>query len=166
MDTWVLDLNAFDPRSNPGQKNVRAQEAYLRQQQRNRLANIDYAPVRVRSSQNGGESHAGASFGSRMRKSSSHGAVESAPTRIISNNFPMELSWMPSERSGKGDDNLLGDGERKKKKGQARGVETFGAGMEKGHRSDKIQLSEAERRGRTQRRQGMRSGSKNTFRKM
>jgi ribosome biogenesis protein ENP2 len=48
-----------------------------------------------------------------------------------------------------------------------KGVERFGAGMEKGGEDPDMRvLSEQERSGRTQRRRGMRSGSKNAFRQM
>jgi len=46
-----------------------------------------------------------------------------------------------------------------------KGVERFGAGLEKGGEDPDMRLlSEQERRGRTKRRRGMRSGSKNAFR--
>ena len=54
----------------------------------------------------------------------------------------------------------------KGKEPRRKGVEVFGAGMEKGGEEPEVAMSEAERRGRTKRRQGMRSGSKNTFRRM
>ena len=57
-------------------------------------------------------------------------------------------------------------GKGKGKEPKRKGVEVFGAGMEKGGEEPGRQLSEAERTGRTKRRQGMRSGSKNTFRRM
>ncbi|KAI8986709.1 WD40-repeat-containing domain protein [Trametes punicea] len=57
-------------------------------------------------------------------------------------------------------------GKGKGKQPKRRGVETFGAGMERGGEEPEREMSEMERRGRTKRRQGMRSGSKNTFRKL
>lgn len=57
-------------------------------------------------------------------------------------------------------------GKGKGKEPRRKGVEVFGAGMEKGGEEPEVAMSEAERRGRTKRRQGMRSGSKNTFRRM
>ena len=47
-----------------------------------------------------------------------------------------------------------------------KGVETFGAGLEKGGPEPEVAMAESERKGRTQRRKGMRSGSKNAFRRM
>lgn len=60
-------------------------------------------------------------------------------------------------------------GRAQQKKGRdakRKGVQEFGAGMEKGGEEPDVEMSESERKGRTKRRQGMRSGSKNTFRKM
>lgn len=46
-----------------------------------------------------------------------------------------------------------------------KGVELFGAGMERGGERQ-VDVSDGDRRGRTERRKGVRSGSKNTFRKI
>ena len=89
----------------------------------------------------------------------------------------VEVSWVPapkSSRSGVGEDededSLVGGQHRKQKralKDTRKGVERFGAGMEKGGEDPNMRvLSEQERRGRSQRRRGMRSGSKNAFRQM
>ena len=69
----------------------------------------------------------------------------------------------PSRTNGRG---KRGSGKGKGKEPRRKGVEVFGAGMEKGGEEPEVAMSEAERRGRTKRRQGMRSGSKNTFRRM
>ena len=78
------------------------------------------------------------------------------------------VSWVPDPRSKlearaeKGGDMGRGGKPRKAPKG----VERFGAGMEKGGVDRNArELSEQERSGRTQRRRGMRSGSKNALRK-
>jgi ribosome biogenesis protein ENP2 len=94
----------------------------------------------------------------------------------------VEVSWVPTPGSsragaGPGDDEddedergLVGGRSRgkmraSKEKDVRKGVERFGAGMEKGGEDPNMRtLSEQERRGRTQRRRGMRSGSKNVFR--
>jgi ribosome biogenesis protein ENP2 len=89
----------------------------------------------------------------------------------------VEVSWVPapkSSRSGVGEDededSLVGGQQRRQKralKDTRKGVERFGAGMEKGGEDPNMRaLSEQERRGRSQRRRGMRSGSKNAFRQM
>jgi len=91
----------------------------------------------------------------------------------------VEVSWVPttsrSSRSdaaaGEDDDDDLVErrpGRNKRaSKDMRKGVERFGAGMEKGGEDPDMRvLSEQERSGRTQRRRGMRSGSKNAFRQM
>jgi len=52
-----------------------------------------------------------------------------------------------------------------RKKGKWKGMETFGAGLEKGI-EEVVDVAESERIGRTQRRKGVRSGSKNAFRRL
>ncbi|CAL1708845.1 unnamed protein product [Somion occarium] len=83
----------------------------------------------------------------------------------------MEISFIPQTSAMDDSDTEMGGARTlaSKKKGPERrkGVEVFGAGMEKGGQADAGRdLSENERRGRTHRRMGMRSGSKNTFRRM
>jgi ribosome biogenesis protein ENP2 len=72
------------------------------------------------------------------------------------------MSFVPSGRADS-------DDESKRKKKSARGVggrkvERFGAGMERGGREEE-DVKESERNGRTRRRTGVRSGSKNAFRR-
>lgn len=78
-----------------------------------------------------------------------------------------EISWVPTSSGGKGDslfDDGFGEGDVPKKGGKRKdGVEEFGAGMEKGGKSFD---ADSGRKGRTQRRTGIRSGSRNTFRQM
>jgi len=93
-------------------------------------------------------------------------------------NGSVEVSWVPttsrSSRSdaaaGEDDDDLVErrPGRNKRaSKDTRKGVERFGAGMEKGGEDPDMRvLSEQEWSGRTQRRRGMRSGSKNAFRQM
>jgi ribosome biogenesis protein ENP2 len=90
----------------------------------------------------------------------------------------VEVSWVPDPKSsrsdvpavGEDDEDLVGRQQRRQKralKDTRKGVERFGAGMEKGGEDPNMPvLSEQERRGRSQRRRGMRSGSKNAFRQM
>ena len=75
----------------------------------------------------------------------------------------MEMSFIPS---GTGDDDPERAAAQKKKKDVRKGVEVFGAGMERGVEEAKGEMSESERSGRKQRRKGMRSGSKNVFRQL
>ena len=84
-----------------------------------------------------------------------------------------EMTWVPSAGNGGIDpeDMLVPGGRGKSKKakeGKRRGVETFGAGLERGAvgvgDEGRRELSENERHGRSRRRSGVRSGSKNAFR--
>lgn len=74
----------------------------------------------------------------------------------------MIISYMPS--SSKSRDQKMGDNNDRKKdhKKKRAGVEYLGAGLERG--VERVELPESERKGRTHRRQGVRSGSKNAFR--
>jgi ribosome biogenesis protein ENP2 len=92
----------------------------------------------------------------------------------------VEVSWVPATKSSRSDASAMGEGEdedglvgrqqrRQKRalKDTRKGVERFGAGMEKGGEDPNLRvLSEQERSGRSHRRRGMRSGSKNAFRQM
>jgi ribosome biogenesis protein ENP2 len=93
----------------------------------------------------------------------------------------VEVSWVPALKSSRSDyptvgeggedeDDLVGRQQRRQKralKDTRKGVERFGVGMEKGGEDPNMRaLSEQERRGRSKRRRGMRSGSKNAFRQM
>ena len=91
----------------------------------------------------------------------------------------VEVSWVPAPKSsrsnvpageGEDEDDLVGGQQRRQKhalKDTRKGVERFGVGMEKGGEDPNMRtLSEQERRGRSQRRHGMRRGSKNAFRQM
>ena len=81
----------------------------------------------------------------------------------------METSWVPSPHQR--EDTATSSRERRHEKGKGKGkdkrkgVERFGMSLEKGGIDEKVDLSESQRRGRTQRRTGMRSGSKNVFRR-
>ncbi|KAH9171073.1 WD40-repeat-containing domain protein [Lactarius sanguifluus] len=116
-----------------------------------------------------------ASFGHR-RSTSARYRPESRPDGehvFHKSDGSVGVSWVPAPRSksdarvGKEDEDdlLVGRGGKPRKVRPPKGVERFGAGMEKGggDRSAR-ELSEQERSGRTQRRRGMRSGSKNTLR--
>ncbi len=84
----------------------------------------------------------------------------------------MEMTFIPKTSSlGADDDDDLAGGKTSQRKGKEKGpkrkgVEVFGAGMERGGVEPEVEMAESERSGRTKRRQGMRSGSKNTFRRM
>ncbi|KAG5654569.1 hypothetical protein H0H81_000094 [Sphagnurus paluster] len=167
------ELTKFDPRSRPGQKNVRVQEAYDRTRERNRLAgrtpNVNLVPLQART---GGARGAdkNATFGQRrMGPTSSTGGKKqssaSSDMRFTADGG-MEMSWVPSSGPADADDMLIGGGPPKKGKTKRQGVESFGAGMERGGEGQSSVVGESDRKGRTQRRKGVRSGSKNVFRRM
>ena len=101
--------------------------------------------------------------GSKRSAASSSGAEGARHTA----DGGMEVTFVPRTSSNGRD---YDDGPVKEARGgkeaRRKGVEVFGAGMEKGGEAPEVEMSEAERKGRTKRRQGMRSGSKNTFRRM
>jgi ribosome biogenesis protein ENP2 len=71
------------------------------------------------------------------------------------------MSWVPSSaKDSSRDRGSRKDGNTRK------GVEQFGAGMERGGGESTVVMSDSERTGRSQRRKGMRSGSKNVFRQL
>lgn len=80
----------------------------------------------------------------------------------------MEMTWTPSSASAAMDDI---DDDSSKKRGsrdlmkKRKGTESFGAGMERGG-MDEVEIRETEKKGRTQRRKGIRSGSRNVFRNL
>ncbi|KAJ6484327.1 NUC153 and WD40 repeat-containing nucleolar rRNA processing-related protein [Mycena vitilis] len=153
-------LNKFDPRARPGQKNARVEEAYTRTREQNRRANEGkFVPMRPASTGTNGTrlGDRNATFGQR-RGTTGGKANSSNPT----DGRAMEVSWVPSGSSGAAD----GDAGAHSKPKARKGIEVFGAGMEKGYTGEDAALSEQDRKGRTQRRKGVRSGSKNVFRKM
>lgn len=109
-----------------------------------------------------------ATFGQRRTASSQpkgKGKMRDMDPIKFSEGGGMEVTFMPSGAVDADEDD--GKVSKRNAKSQRRkGVEVFGAGMEKGGEDPEIVLSESERKGRAQRRKGMRSGSKNTFRQM
>ncbi|KAF9652346.1 WD repeat-containing protein [Thelephora ganbajun] len=106
------------------------------------------------------DSRGGATFGARRNEASK--TKRSSEHVKRSGDGGMELTWVPSSRKDR--PRTSSEGGRQKKQP---GVETFGAGMEKGGRpQNAVELDEAQRYGRTNRRQNVRSGSKNVFRRL
>lgn len=97
------------------------------------------------------------SFGQRL---GSRKLSKLASTVRFSADGGMEMSFIPSG-AGEGETEPADAG---KKKDVRKGVEVFGAGMERGVEESKADMSESERSGRKKRRTGMRSGSKNVLR--
>lgn len=100
-----------------------------------------------------------ASFGQRQRRSSAtrHTTRESGLQKAEDGGFT--LSWMPSNANG---DSGKPEGKSRSKRP---GIEYLGAGLEKDVERPN-NLSEAERKGRSERRKNVRSGSKNAFRRL
>ncbi|EDR09268.1 NUC153 and WD40 repeat-containing nucleolar rRNA processing-related protein [Laccaria bicolor S238N-H82] len=155
------ELTKFDPRSRPGQKNLRVQQAYDRTREHNRVANINMVPIRATGTNSERLGDRNASFGQRLApSSSSKDSRRPSKPSLGKDDGAMEISWVPSASSAKDDDGSRQGGGKKQER--RKGVEVFGAGMEKGGE----EVSESGRKGRTQRRKGVRSGSKNVFRRM
>ncbi|ESK96370.1 rrna processing protein enp2 [Moniliophthora roreri MCA 2997] len=153
------ELTKFDPRKRPGQKNARADEVYARTKQQNRKANVRMVPMHA---QAGGVAVTkDATFG--QRRSQTNGVKNSGGKGKegvkLGEDGGLEMTFIPS----KGSSQVPETGRSKPKR---KGVETFGAGMERGGEVSEVEVSESDRKGRTHRRQGVRSGSKNVFRRM
>lgn len=112
-----------------------------------RQPNVKMVPMRL---QGAGRGHdRSATFGQRRNG-------KAPVSRETERGSAKEISWVPSGSDNK--DERAGKTREKK-------VERFGSGMERGGESP-AEMAERERKGRTQRRQGVRSGSKNVFRHM
>lgn len=114
-----------------------------------------------------------ASFGQRRSSSTRKGKAKASPHANLGPDGGVEMSWVPSSTARDDDDEDmlvpggLGKASKKKREEKRKGVESFGAGMERGGgRDERSGAGVDERRGRTERRRGVRSGSKNTFRRM
>ncbi|KAF8801110.1 WD40 repeat-like protein [Phlegmacium glaucopus] len=168
------ELTKFDLRSRPGQRNIRAEEAYQRDRARNRAAKVNMVPMRPQTTGSNNTQLPGdkdATFGQRRkpRSASFANTMRKSSFRAHKNDdAPMEISWVPSSSTsaaGKGN----GDRESQSRNGKSKnrnGVETFGAGLEKGVEEGAKFSQDSERQGRSHRRKGVRSGSKNTFRRL
>ncbi|TFK71905.1 hypothetical protein BDN72DRAFT_887452 [Pluteus cervinus] len=162
------ELNKYDPRTRPGQKNQRVESAYKRDRERNRVANVKMVPVNAQASSSRTDTQA--TFGQR-RNGPSKTPGSSTWGRNAKGTFDdnddggMEVSWLPSSTAR--DDSPEAESSKRgksKKPEKRKGVESFGAGLERGHVQQ--ELDENDRKGRTKRRTNVRSGSKNTFRRM
>lgn len=113
-----------------------------------------------------------ATFG--QRRTSDSPLTKRKPTEFVSRTADggVEMSWVPTAASTKHHaeedartDRLSAKGKKGSDKGKERrrGVESFGAGMEKGGEEPTSVSSAGDRSGRTERRKGIRSGSKNAI---
>jgi ribosome biogenesis protein ENP2 len=166
-----LELSKFDPRVRPGQKNERAREAYMRNREENRVANVKLVPLHAQiNTDSQRTADKDATFGQRRAPGGNFKsrAGQNSSSRVVDGG--METSWMPSSSREVGDEDMIVPGGQRHKNGKTKarvkGVEVFGAGMEKGGEVGSVEISEHDRKGRTQRRKGVRSGSKNIFRRI
>ncbi|KAI0711387.1 WD40-repeat-containing domain protein [Earliella scabrosa] len=137
---------------------------------------VRLVPLQAQDSRGSRSLDKNATFGQRRSQLGSKGKERASSARDASVRHTadggIEMTFVPrttstghdydDEEQPSGRAQKTGKGKDAKRKG----VEVFGAGMEKGGDDPEIEMTESERKGRTKRRQGMRSGSKNTFRKM
>ncbi|KAF8735639.1 hypothetical protein AX14_001759 [Amanita brunnescens Koide BX004] len=156
------ELNKFDPRTRPGQRNPRLEAAHKKGPY-TRVPNVNFVPMRADSRSRGVDKNA--TFGQRRKPASAPSGKrreDNVPVHI-GEDGAIEMTWTPSTSKVAPGDSLFDDSDGRKKSALGKGAGMFGAGMEKGV-IEQPELSEMERKGRTQRRKGVRSGSKNVFR--
>lgn len=110
-----------------------------------------------------------ATFGQRRmpRSASSTNTTGKSSFKAHEDDDAMEISWVPTSSATGGKDNGDGQSTSRTVKGKRRkGVESFGAGLERGVEERMEFSNDSERKGRSHRRKGVRSGSKNTFRRL
>lgn len=142
-------------------------KSYKARPGQNRKPSVRLVPMQAQTS-NGRALDKNATFGQRRTTTAKDkGRMRDGEERTIkfASEGGMEMSYIPT-RSGDDDDDDARRSSGKDKDRRRKGVEVFGAGMEKGGEDPEVAMSESDRKGRTHRRQGMRSGSKNTFRRM
>lgn len=127
-----------------------------------RRPNVPFVPMRPNTGGLIGRSDQ-ATFGQRRLPGTISGSRKKYAGKVReANNAPEEISWIPApseKRSIK--ENPKSSLVRPKRTG----VETFGAGLEKGG-EEIMDVVDSERHGRTRRRQNIRSGTKNAFRRL
>ncbi|KZT70459.1 hypothetical protein DAEQUDRAFT_750348 [Daedalea quercina L-15889] len=167
---WTDDIRARMAARNSARSQWRSQP-------RQRTPKVNLVPLHAQAPGAGRSTDKNASFGQRRSISSTAGngkgkARADTVGAHHTGDGGMEISFMPkssgtydSDEDMDGSHRATGKGGAKgKMEARRKGVETFGAGMERGGEEPGRELSESERRGRMHRRKGMRSGSKNTFR--
>lgn len=161
-ELWTDDIRA----------RMAARDSGIRERQKPRQArnaNVRLVPMRPQAGAQGGRVvDKNATFGQRRTSGPSKGKSPASASGVrFAPDGGVEMTYVPS-MEGAPDEYDERGGTQGGAKGPPRrkGVEEFGAGMEKGGEDPDVAMSESERKGRTQRRKGMRSGSKNTFRRM
>ncbi|KLO17661.1 hypothetical protein SCHPADRAFT_846182 [Schizopora paradoxa] len=125
---------------------------------------VDAVPRVDGRNKSSGSTSRDATFGQRKQITTSNSLRKNMPSNKPDEDMAMEYSWVPA--TNEKDERSTSKSSKKGGNEMRKGVEYFGLGMEKGgddtrHRED---MDENERHGRTKRRSGMRSGSKNAFR--
>ncbi|KAF6747177.1 WD repeat-containing protein [Ephemerocybe angulata] len=147
------ELSHFDPRKRPGQRNERLVDNLQKSRAANkesRLARVSYVPMKAASSSSALATRTLLLASVWRRRQGYKG--KGRQQQDDGEDQAMEISWMPSGRKDADD-----GGERRSKKGKERRA---------GRGELRLDISEAERSGRTHRRKVARSGSKNAFRRM
>ena len=167
------ELTKFDRRSHPGQRNIRAEEAYEHDRARSRAANVNMVPMRPQTTTNGNAQRSGdkdATFGQRrVPRSASFANKRKSSFKTQENDDAMEISWVPSSSAsatGRKDKSDRQSKSRTSENRRRKSVETFGAGLERGVEERTEFSNDSEKQGRSHRRKGVRSGSKNAFRRL
>lgn len=137
---------------------------------------VRLVPLQAQNEARRGDADKNATFGQRRSQQGSRNRPrgsagrDSSVRRTVDGGLEMTFIPKTSSSGHDYDDDEPGASRAARKGGRdvgkRKGVESFGAGMERGGEDPEREMSEAERKGRTKRRQGMRSGSKNTFRRM
>ncbi|KAG6379729.1 hypothetical protein JVT61DRAFT_10263 [Boletus reticuloceps] len=131
------ELNKHDPRSRPGQQNARLQQAYSRAREANRQSSkVHFVPLVAQTNAPAGKTNdKDAPFGQRLvSRQQSKSSAELTSTVRFGTDGGMEMTFIPS---GTGDDDSKPEVARKKKEIR-KGVEAFGAGMERGVEEPKV----------------------------
>ena len=157
---------------------IAARDSGLKRAREERIArkpNVRLVPMRAHSDTSGSRGpDRNATFGQRRSATSMSGRNKGKGRMLddeertikVNEEGGVEMTYIPSGSRADDDNDRGGRSGRQGKDARRKGVETFGAGMEKGGEEPEANLTESERKGKTQRRKGMRSGSKNVFRRM
>lgn len=164
------DLDTYNPRARPSAPITSPSAATTRRpgKQPRMVAAVPRVEGRNNSTRNSFGKDA--SFGQRARSNPTKN--DSKASRKASSYGTLgdqEFTWVPSNKGEIDPEDMLVPGGRgTQKKPKRKGVETFGAGLERGaigaENDEKRDLPESERHGRNHRRKGVRSGSRNAFR--
>jgi ribosome biogenesis protein ENP2 len=144
------------------------EKAYARTRERNRVASVNLVPLRAQTEGTRGQSTTDqkATFGQRRGEESKRGKATRDLDLSANADGGMEMSWVPSSSSaGVRRSNEDAPDEWRRGSKTRKGTVTFGMGMERGGKVRYTEISENERKGRTQRRTGVRSGSRNALRR-